>query len=107
MERMGKRPCEAPEHHPNCPCLKCNLIKPKSCQNCRLVNFDHITPKSLARKVLKWTEEQLNDESNLMCLSYVCHRMKDLDTPVRVDVAKRQKKGEDFDWPKHRSLFRR
>ena len=78
-----ERPCEAPVHHKNCPCVGCD--KPKWC---RATNQDHFTPKCVAKK-MGWKPKQMNRPENLQWLSNPCHRRKDRSTPARKNVVKK------------------
>ena len=55
---------------------------------------DHHTPRCIAKKVLGWTESQVNAPENIQRLSVACHRHKDKDTPARLELARLQKQGK-------------
>lgn len=74
-----KRPCEAPAHVENCPCVSCVS---RDCQRCPLITKDHFTPKCIAKEI-GWGYARTNRANNLQWLSEPCHIKKDSSTPAR------------------------
>lgn len=90
---MGKEfhPCEAPEHHENC--------------DGRGTSIDHFTPKCIG-KLMGWSRSQINAPENLQWLSDPCHTAKDIDTPLRKEVLRRQlKEGLSIPFETHVAVF--
>jgi len=66
------RGCEAKNHNPSCPCLVCR--KPQEdCRKCPNPTKQHVIPKCIAKNILRWTEKQIDDPSNVISLSRPCH----------------------------------
>lgn len=90
FERDYGRCCEAPFHVDGC--------------HGRGTTKDHFTPESIGR-ILGWKEEQIQSEENLQYLSPACHKAKDLDTPLRGQILKKQKSGVNIPFEVHRQIF--
>ena len=75
MANLEFGPCEAPFHVKNC--------------NGKGSTKDHFTPKVIA-KLLDWTPEQIGARENIQMLSPQCHHAKDLSTPTRYYLLRRQ-----------------
>lgn len=78
-ETEPRRKCEAPIHSEDCSGYG--------------TEKDHFTPQQIA-KLLNWTKEQANSEENIQYLSPACHDEKDRSTPARLELARRQLRGE-------------
>lgn len=106
MKERGRRPqpCEAPEHHSECPCTTCIEEAPQACKNCSHITKDHFTPRAVA-EFLGWDTKQLHSSDNKQWLSRPCHTEKDLDTPKRKEVIKRQVNGEEITLQEHVMYF--
>jgi hypothetical protein len=90
-----ERRCEAPEHSQGCPCKGC-----LGRLNCRKTTDDHFTPR-VVQKLTKIKDTRENHQ----WLSVPCHRAKDLDTPLRAQVLRMEKKGVILTFEQHRGIF--
>lgn len=72
------RPCEAPEHHPNCDGIGSTK--------------DHFTPQCIA-KLYRWKKKEIDAPENIQYLSPACHIEKDRTTPLRKEILKLQLQG--------------
>lgn len=91
MERRDFYPsCEAPIHNDRCDGIGNTQ--------------DHFTPRAVA-KLLGWSRKQIDDPQNKQALSIPCHRDKDQDTPLRVQLLRMEKKGTIFTFEQHRTIF--
>ena len=59
------------------------------CDN-EATTVDHFTPKTIAKDVLGWSDQQINAAANKQYLCRRCHRRKDYDTPFRKRVLQGQ-----------------
>lgn len=74
--------CEAPIHHPDCPCIKCKHRSPEICIECPLLTMDHFTPRSISTR-LGWSQLQVGSSLNHLFLSSYCHWIKDFSSKYR------------------------
>lgn len=91
LERHGiLHYCEASDHAPGC--------------NGFGNTEDHFTPKCIG-KAWHRQPKTINCAENYQYLSRPCHDVKDLDTPLRAAVLKKQLKGKVISFEQHIAIF--